>query len=94
MRVQCITDFESHRGGYKTEILPIKGEIYNIRGIVRRYDAIGYHLEEIVNTFRWYRDRRNASFFCEVSFDTKDFRPITDISSLVRLTKVRKLEDA
>jgi hypothetical protein len=94
MRVQCITDFESARGAYTTEILPIKGEIYNIRGIIKREEATGYHLEEIVNTFRWYRDRRNASFFCEVSFDVRDFRPITDISSLVRLTKVRKLEDA
>lgn len=94
MRVECIKDFEAQRlrRPYKDEIFPVFGQIYTVRDIK---SAIGggdrkfYLLEEIINAPRQYN---NA--FGEPAFESTGFRPVTDISALTKLTKVRELEDA
>lgn len=50
---------------------------------------------EIVNSITMCScDVTGETSMCEPSFDLKHFRPVTDISALQKLTKVRELENA
>lgn len=90
MKVICIRD-NWHKHGDIT--YPVKGIIYTVRGTRKNRPPHeirdGYLFEEIHNpVMDW------LTGFEEASFDIHCFRPITDISALVELTKVRELEDA
>lgn len=87
MKVECINDDWSLPLSFIT--YPVKGQIYHVRSIITREGKRGYYLEEIVNEPGNWRDG-----FFEPAFAAESFRPITDISALTRLTKVRELEDA
>jgi hypothetical protein len=89
MRVKCIKSFDV-RGRIYQEIIPLVGVTYTVRALMHYPQAgYGYLLEEIRNEPHNY-----AEAFAETIFDTKHFRPVTDISIFTRLTKIRKLEDA
>lgn len=93
MRYECITDMndvkKNRRLVYGSEIFPVLHGVYTIRAIEYFGSHKGYLLNEIVNEPRAYNGGRR-----ELIFGAEHFRPITDISALTQLTKVRELEDA
>lgn len=92
MRVVCIKDF-SQLSGLRGETLPIVGNIYTVREVVHYYkDRPAYRFMEIINSPRMYCTS-GGNVMDECCFATRNFRPVTDISALIKLTKVRELED-
>lgn len=93
MKVVCINNTRSFDGGRGDEIHPTIGTIYTVRShevFQRSGESLyGYLLEEIRNPINHYIGGPREFFF-----QKKHFRPLTDISALQKLTKVRKLEDA
>jgi hypothetical protein len=66
--VECIDDNWDLRNGEK---MPVKGEIYTVRAIVRWEGQVGLKLEEVVNPVMNYVDA-----VAECSFDARYFREI------------------
>lgn len=85
MKVVCICDDWFTYAGI---IYPTKGTVYTIRGKYgdKYFKMMGY----------WFVELRNQPNIdgIEPSFDVNCFRPVTDISALTKLTKVKELEDA
>lgn len=78
-KVVCIYDFKPQPG----EIHPIKDEVYTIRDWFPSVYAIGGYairLEEIINKPLEYCDGWD-----EVAFDSRRFRPVTDISVFTKM---------
>jgi hypothetical protein len=95
MKVVCIVDVSKSqfpRLGYY-EIGPVYNQVYTVRKkltyTIGNKKIYGYLLEEIVNI-----PQRYSQGVEEVNFATRMFRPITDISDLQKLTKVREKEDS
>ena len=88
MKVVCI-DHLHNTFQYPDEIMPVKGQIYTVRNTLRLGDITGYYLVEIINKPKWYQHG-----FMELAYNVTHFRPVTDISALTELTKVKELEDA
>lgn len=91
MRVECIIHFP-RRSNCPNENIPINGGIYTVRSRRTVGGITGYLLNEIINEPQIYSDSGGVALEC--GFDVKGFRPITDISALTKLTKVKELEDA
>lgn len=101
MRVECIKSFDEIRawrinhskGTLAHEIYPEVGGIYTVRRVVdvelpfNQGFMKGYLLNEIRNEIALYYNGPN-----ELCFMVEHFRPVTDISELQKLTKVRELE--
>lgn len=91
MRLECIDDDVYPSWRRLVEIHPVKGRIYTLR---ESFDEEGYtyiRLVEIVNKLMDYGEPYGMQ---EVAFNREKFRPVTDISALTKLTKVKELEDA
>lgn len=77
-RVVCIGYALAPGQGYGTEILPVRGLVYTVRGIDlnRPYCRcrVGLRLEEIINVPRLYR----GYGLDEASFGADHFRPIIE----------------
>lgn len=87
-QVVCVHEFETH----PHTILPVKGLVYTIRGIVTFRKRVGLLLEELVNPPRKWSDG-----FLEASFEAEGFRPVkkTDISVFTEmLAPVKQKEPA
>jgi hypothetical protein len=92
MKVVCIVDITPRRVGDFVEKVPVKGQVYTVRGrktatYVGHGTHSGYYLSEIVNPPKPYMDG-----FEECAFHVSWFRPVTDISVFTRLLNVKKLE--
>lgn len=92
MRVVCIKELK-HKASMG-EITPEVGKVYTVRETLTFLNGqTGYRLVEIKNKIMKYLAPEGV-INVECCFSSDAFRPATDISSLVRLTKVRELEDA
>ncbi len=70
-------------------IVPVKGQIYTVIDTKKNSSGVGYLLAEIKNPdFIWSNHPP-----CPPYFRATLFRPITDISSLERLTKIITIKD-
>jgi hypothetical protein len=86
-KVVCV-DGTRRNGGYGWEIMPVRGQVYTIRGFDGdRHDGCGVWLEEIVNRPDRYLGDNNREVFGEVSFGIRRFRPVVDISDLQAIVR-------
>jgi hypothetical protein len=92
MRVVCIRDVKHL--AVRGEIVPVVGQVYTVRETLTFLNGtVGYRLAEIKNRVMWYNSI-DGKVLAECCFDTRNFKRVTDISELQKLTKVRELENA
>jgi hypothetical protein len=91
-RIECIND-DGFPILYRFANYPVKGGIYTVRDFS---DIDGdVLLNEIVNTISLCQHSGTGDIAMrECSFDQDRFRPLTDISVLEELLKVKEMEDA
>lgn len=90
MKLECINATFSDRYHRNKEIYPVKGQIYTLRHSFTEDGTTYIQLNEIVNPHLKYH---GYDGLCEMGFNLKRFRPITDISAFTKLTKVKELEE-
>lgn len=94
MKVVCINDNWQHKASdgslrprFPDLIYPVKGQVYTIRQILTFENAPFYLFDEIKNPeMIWILGVH------EMCFATYFFRPVTDISELQKLTKIKTHE--
>lgn len=92
MKVECIRADWPNAYKHHGCTTPTLGQILTVRWA----DEDSLRFEEIMNPddIPCHHHGTGTSSITEPSFDRRYFRPITDISALQKLTKVRELEDA